>query len=66
MPSVHWLYGGLNPAFVDKEMTAEEYVTEMSGQHGLGDTRSKTTFVQNIVSATTDILQSLHNTFWEM
>ncbi|KAG2169765.1 NTF2-like protein [Aureobasidium pullulans] len=41
-PNVQWLYSDLNPAFEDKQLTAEEYVAEMSAQHGLGDSRITT------------------------
>jgi len=38
-PTIQWLYSSLDAAFVDKQMTAEEYVAEMSAPHGLGDSR---------------------------
>ncbi|KAI4719844.1 hypothetical protein E4T48_03955 [Aureobasidium sp. EXF-10727] len=41
-PTIRWLYSDLNPAFEDKEMSADEYVAEMSAPHGLGDTRITT------------------------
>jgi hypothetical protein len=40
-PTIQWLYSGLDSAFVDETMTADEYVTHMSSVEGLGDSRSK-------------------------
>lgn len=59
-PTVQWLYSKLNAAFADKQMTAEEFVAEMSAQHGLGDSRSDIP-KPNISYATTDTQQSPHN-----
>ena len=61
-PNVQWLYSDLNPAFEDKQLTAEEYVAEMSAQHGLGDSRSKIP-LSSISLPIIDFRQSLHNIF---
>ncbi|KAH0288254.1 NTF2-like protein [Aureobasidium namibiae CBS 147.97] len=41
-PTVQWLYNSLNAQFVDKQMTIDEYVEEMSAMTGLGDPRLST------------------------
>lgn len=61
-PNVQWLYSDLNPAFEDKQLTAEEYVAEMSAQHGLGDSRSKIP-LSSISLPIIDFRQSLGNIF---